>query len=338
MSCARTHEVEAARDGRIADARGLDVHVTTCAACRARAAELDAIARAIRAQPIAPDDELAARRARHRLVEAFAIERRVSRVPRGWWLAAAAVVAIGALWLVASRRSSERASPADAVAVSGIGARWTRSDDGATTRVTIDDGTLTIGIDHRAGAPRVVVVVPDGEIDDLGTMFDVTVRERRLASVSVREGALVVRLRGRDPVVVEAGRTWTAEPVAAVLAPPAPPARADVVAPQPAPPVRDAPRRALTPVAASLAIDAIDRELAQAVAALDRSEYAAAIRTLRAIVVEHGGDPRAEDAAYLLVVASQRSGDADGMREAARDYLRRYPHGFRRAAVQAIEE
>jgi hypothetical protein len=47
-------------------------------------------------------------------------------------------------------------------------------------------------------------------------------------------------------------------------------------------------------------------------------------------------DPRAEDAAYLLVIALQRASDADGARQAAGDYLRRFPNGFRRASVAAI--
>jgi hypothetical protein len=333
MSCARTHEIEAG--GRIAESRGLDAHIATCSACRARKDQLDAIARAVRAQPVPPDDELAARRERHRLVEAFDAELRGPRSRWTWKLVGvvAIVPAIVALVLVVGHGSSS--SPIDAVAVSGVGARWTRSDDGATTRVTLDDGTLAIHVDHREGAPRLVVGVPDGEIDDLGTTFEVSVRNGHVASVAVREGALVLRLRDHEAIVITAGHTWTSAPETAHLAPPPQPAATSAVVPPPpatAKPRAASPRASATP----LAIDVIDRELAKAVAALDSARYELAVRTLRVIVAEHRDDPRAEDAAYLLVVANQRSGDANATREAARAYLREYPRGFRRAAVQAI--
>ena len=59
-------------------------------------------------------------------------------------------------------------------------------------------------------------------------------------------------------------------------------------------------------------------------------------RPSRAFVVKHPHDPRAEDAAYLRVIALQRSGDSGSVRWAAQEYLRRYPEGFRRAEMQAL--
>jgi hypothetical protein len=57
------------------------------------------------------------------------------------------------------------------------------------------------------------------------------------------------------------------------------------------------------------------------------------VKTLRVILAR---DPRAEDAAYLLVIALQRASDLPGARAAARDYLQRFPDGFRRAAIEPL--
>ncbi len=45
---------------------------------------------------------------------------------------------------------------------------------------------------------------------------------------------------------------------------------------------------------------------------------------------------RAEDAAYLRIIALQRHGDHGSMQEAAQEYLRLYPSGFRYAEVERL--
>ena len=51
---------------------------------------------------------------------------------------------------------------------------------------------------------------------------------------------------------------------------------------------------------------------------------------------QHSEDPRAEDAAYLRVLALRQAGDPVAMQRAAREYLARYPAGFRRREVQHL--
>jgi TolA-binding protein len=53
-------------------------------------------------------------------------------------------------------------------------------------------------------------------------------------------------------------------------------------------------------------------------------------------LAKHPRDPRAEDAAYLRVIALRRNGDDGSMKQAAADYLRRYPAGFRHAEVETL--
>jgi TolA-binding protein len=65
----------------------------------------------------------------------------------------------------------------------------------------------------------------------------------------------------------------------------------------------------------------------------DNREAAAAFARFLA---KHPGDPRAEDAAYLQVIALQRSGDQGSAKAAALEYIHRYPAGFRHAEVEPL--
>jgi TolA-binding protein len=71
-------------------------------------------------------------------------------------------------------------------------------------------------------------------------------------------------------------------------------------------------------------------------AALDRGDNRAAAEGFARFLESHPSDARAEDAAYLHVIALQRCGDHDGMRAAASAYLDGYSAGFRRAEVEAL--
>jgi hypothetical protein len=70
--------------------------------------------------------------------------------------------------------------------------------------------------------------------------------------------------------------------------------------------------------------------------ALDRGEDREAAAGFANFLVKHPQDPRAEDAAYLRVIALQRAGDKPAMEHAALEYLRRYPSGFRRAEAERL--
>ena len=48
------------------------------------------------------------------------------------------------------------------------------------------------------------------------------------------------------------------------------------------------------------------------------------------------GDPMAEDAAYLRLIALQRMGADGDMKRAAKAYLEQFPSGFRHAEVERL--
>lgn len=71
-------------------------------------------------------------------------------------------------------------------------------------------------------------------------------------------------------------------------------------------------------------------------AALDVGDDHRAAAAFAIFLERHPRDPRAEDAAYLRVIALQRSGDRAGMKQAALDYLHRYPEGFRQSEMEPL--
>jgi TolA-binding protein len=71
-------------------------------------------------------------------------------------------------------------------------------------------------------------------------------------------------------------------------------------------------------------------------ATLDAGDNAGAAAAFASFIATHPRDPRAEDAAYLRIIAFRRSGDEAGMKQAAEEYLRRYPSGFRHAEVGTL--
>ena len=75
-----------------------------------------------------------------------------------------------------------------------------------------------------------------------------------------------------------------------------------------------------------------------AVADLDAGAHRDAAEAFARFLSRHAQDPRAEDAAYLRVVALQRSGATDETRRAARAYLQLFPRGFRRTEIEALAQ
>jgi TolA-binding protein len=71
-------------------------------------------------------------------------------------------------------------------------------------------------------------------------------------------------------------------------------------------------------------------------ATLNARDNVRAADAFASFLAKHPHDPRAEDAAYLRVLALERSGDDSGMKQAAEEYLRRYPSGFRHAEMETL--
>jgi TolA-binding protein len=91
------------------------------------------------------------------------------------------------------------------------GTRYTRAIVADAEVFELAAGKLRLQVRRPTGGRRVLVKVPDGEIEDLGTVFDVLVSDGHTQRVVVDEGRVIVRVKAAPAVTVEAGKTWTRE-------------------------------------------------------------------------------------------------------------------------------
>jgi len=346
--CHRLFEAEAMRDGRLtgAERARFERHVAGCPACSIEVRALEALAESLRAE--FPDhavaDEVRARRERTRLMAAFdraLLAPEQSRNVRHWLLWPAAVSAlVVAILLVLPRvrRPAEPPThPLSAVVHADSTSVWSERRDGDREKVVLERGALWIHVNHSSGEGRLLVVLPDGELEDIGTTFTVSADDGQTTRVAVQEGHVVLRIRGQAAIALGPGDTWIPDPrpvasarASAPAADPAPSARLDALERSTQPTLPPSPRVA-SPTASDSSVD-----FRAAMAALDIGDNHQAAAGFATFLAKHPHDPRAEDAAYLRVIALQRSGDSAGMKRAAVEYLRRYPAGFRQAEVESL--
>lgn len=332
--CPRAFEVEALRDGRLSGAERarFEAHAAGCSACKREAATLEALAKSLRVSEEPHTDELHVRRERTRLLAAF--DGRLTPPPtrraRAWWGAAAALALVGGLsafYLLTKPPAPPLAlHPATVEVRADTNARWSRSTEAQREVVALESGALFIRVEPGS-ARRLLVKLPDGELEDIGTVFSVSAAAGHTTRVTVQEGSVVLRLDGRAPIALGAGEAWVPPPVVAAPSLPAPAATATF---------RAAPRS--SPKIAPSAEPPSDAaaEFRAAMAAFNQGDTARAAELFTAFLGQFPRDSRAEDAAYLRTLAHQRRGDVAATERAAREYLARYPRGFRRAEVETL--
>ncbi len=350
-TCPRMFEVEALRDRRLDGAarQSFQRHLDACSVCAGEAAALNRLADQARAGTDDPqtEDDLHIWRERTRLVAAFdralLSPNRPSRAARLllWPVAAAALVfAVVVLWR--PRPAPEAGHEGRATIHATGGTAWfRRPGPGGREEILLQQGTLWVHVDRAAGECPVRVLLPDGELEDVGTTFTVSADGTETTRVTVEEGKIVLRMRGRASVDLGAGEVWSGveasrapvvDPVATATSAPAelPRERQRASAALPA-------RRSASQHQSAVAVtnDPLVAFRA-AMAALRAGDNAEAAVAFARFVAEHPGDPMAEDAAYLRVIAFQRMGADTDMRRAAQAYLQRFPSGFRRDEVSRL--
>jgi hypothetical protein len=237
--CLRSWEGEAARDGRLAgEAReSFIAHCETCAECARDARYIEHLATRLQAIEICEPDEMAMRRLRQHVLKAVDANHVTGTSGRGWAvvaLGATALVGAVATVLVVVSGGGDRATPAvspvaslaPAAATASAtpaapammsttveivpvdDARFVRSTDGDVERVDLAEGSLRLRIDRAPGGRHVVVRVPDGEIEDVGTVFEVSVKAGRTDRVAVEQGRVLVRLTSAPAFTIAAGGSW----------------------------------------------------------------------------------------------------------------------------------
>jgi hypothetical protein len=327
-TCSRLWQVEAARDGRLSLAakETFERHVERCADCRREVDIMNRLGRDLRALEM-PVDEIALRRLREGVLARSDAEvagrsvppRRTSAGRARLVVSGLAVAVLLALFVtrhVSKKATDETSSVAPKTTVDAIdegGARWTRHAEGEVERVDLEDGTLRLRVHRLPGGKRVIVRVPDGEIEDQGTVFHVVVRNGVTQRVGVDEGRVTVRLRSAATLTLSSGETWERSEESH-LAESRPAERAIAAAAPAAPPIpASSPSPRTTP-----------SEVAQ--------HHLQTSPPSTSALSSAKPSPQAdeEDAAYLNAIQLLRSGRASDAKLAAREYLRRFPDGFRR--------
>lgn len=191
-------------------------HLLACAACRSERDELSRLRSYLveHATPrIDPDTKA-------RLWQRIVAERlQPPRTGRRWPRAAVAVAfAVAAAVLIVRQQTpgvprlllavgDAKLTPPVVVDVEpGADCELTASQDG---RVVLRAGAATIRVNHTSDPPRLRVVVPDGLIEDVGTVFRVEVRGGVTTSITVDSGAVVFHRRSGGSVFVDPGAPWS---------------------------------------------------------------------------------------------------------------------------------
>jgi hypothetical protein len=345
-TCPRLFEVEALRDGRLtgAERSRFESHLSVCGACAREAQALRALSEELRSAGDGTDsDELHVRRERTRLLAAFdeglVPSTRAPR-PRLWLGAAAAALVLGVVvaafvrWPVRfAPRAGLLPSPPEPITVrADSSARWSRHSEAGLERVVLDSGALSIRVDHATSQRRLLVILPDGELEDIGTTFSVSAAAGHTTRVTVQDGSVVLRLQGSPPIALGAGDAWS---------PPLMPAVAPSAVAAPSPAASSAQLALPAAPSAKHAVTAVSdgdpsADFRAAMASLDSGDNTTAAAGFAAFLARHPQNARAEDAAYLRILALERAGDAAATQRAARDYLARYPRGFRHAEAEAL--
>ncbi len=221
------------------------------------------------------------------------------------------------------------------------GAVWSTSAEGDAEKIVLAQGTLAIHVDHGSSRrSRLIVSLPDGELEDVGTTFTVTVEGRQTRRVAVQEGSVLLRIQG-GAIAINAGQAWTSEEAAGPTADGAPPF-------EPAGPAsgpvshRPVPLHVTKAQAHSAHPPAVpdeapsSGEFRAAVRLLERGDGCQAAAGFARYATLYPSDPHAEDAGYLRVIALQRCGSGSDVKRAAQEFLSRYPSAFRRAEVEQL--
>lgn len=213
---------------------------------------------------------------------------------------------------------------------------------GRTNVLRLDEGSLSARVKKLTPDERFIVRTSDAEVEVRGTIFHVTVvpadpacGDGTTTRVSVDEGTVVVR-RGGQEHAVHVGEAWPSCPRAAATAPELKAPLSPAVVPTPASTSASTGHASSSggPEAASSLGTQNDR-FARAMEQKKSGDSAGAVRTLDVLLREFPDGPLAESAFVERLKLLETTNPARARNE-AKQYLRRYPHGFGRAHAEGL--
>jgi TolA-binding protein len=349
-SCSRAWQAEAALDRRISaeDRASFERHVQTCETCARELDELSRLKQLGEQLPWPKAEPLQRRRQRNELLRRAHAGEPTSDARFAWrWVVVPAVLCLLALGVVAQRKLRVEAPVVPEAAVvyevrSEPGSAWSKLAGGDAVRLALEEGALAIHVSKLKSGQSFSVQLPDGELEVRGTRFTVQVGVIRTERVTVSEGRVALRVRGRPEVLLGAGDTWQriAEPAVRAL-PSAAGTSSAAAVPSSTARAGGAPRAAASAAASSVAPERAAEpspasDFAIAMASFSRGDFATAEQLFQRFEARHPRSSQVEDSLFLRAVARLRRGDAPGARALAAEYLRRYPSGFRSAEAARL--
>lgn len=355
--CPETTSVEALWDGRLdANREGaMRSHIATCQVCASEARRLESLRAELLSLPAPQASPLAIAAGRKLLLDAARTAVPAREAARGRALtfgAAAFALAAGVAFWIARTSAYGRGHglPGDSATLApdtrelelrvtpGSEARWSRVSAGPREIVSLAAGSLDISVNRHGSARRLFVKLPDGELEDEGTVFTVTVAREHTQKVSVTQGSVALRLAGQPERHLVAGETFEA-PNASMLArgdSSAPAADAGHATPRRPDPAPGSTASSGHTVKSGTEPDACAGapRFEDCVDTFKRGEYAAAAEALGRYTATCGH--HAEDATYLRMVSLARAGRTTEAATLARSYLARFPEGFRRKEAERL--
>ena len=340
--CQRRWQTEAMRDGRLQgkDRDSAVRHRATCAECRQEDRELAELGHAISCLPELARDSMTAQRSRQQLIAVLnrsLFEPPASEsLPRSAFALALATAAVVAGVFAIGRKFTRNSTAEHLGSVVEIrgekDARWSERTSRELDQVDLSEGAATFTV-HPHGLRRVVIQLPDGEVEDIGTVFEIRVSEQHTRHISVSVGRISVRLRGHPAFTLGAGDAWELEsavskdseaqnqPVRVPATPSGTPSLPTATA--------------ASGIASSLSRVAVrPRALAgpEKVSKLGSPPTSGPLDPQ----TQNSGSDEAEDEAYLQILKTLNRERYDEARAEAKDYLLRFPNGFRRVEVLNI--
>ncbi len=321
----------------------LRVHAAGCARCSAELAEIEALVaagRAIEPTPASPE-----RREEIRTTILAAQSRTAAperRAIRWWHLAPVAAAAATALlvWFLWPRGESGPVASVRRGTVMVHGdARYMLMGPQPDEIVRLVDGTLTVQVEPLAKGERFRVITSDGEVEVVGTAFDVTAASDRLIGVRVLHGVVHVRDGAGQIHVLQAGAAWQLPRESAPVPPPPPEPELAPGPVGPRPPVERAPVRQMQsqapPPAAPPARGEAQKAFDDGWNALRAERFDEAAGAFARSLSSGAGSKLAEDASYWQSVALARAGQATRAARSFESFLTAYPRSTRAGEASA---
>lgn len=337
--CPTSVELERAYWTQADEAR---VHALACARCSAHLAEIEALVAAGRT--IEPSPQTAERREEIRTTllarqdRSAAPERRLIR----WWQLAPVAVAAAALlaWFLWPRGGDQTAgeAPVRRGTVMAHGdATYMLLSPQPDEIVRLVKGTLTVKVNQLAGGERFRVITSDGEVEVVGTAFDVTAEADRLVGVRVMHG--VVRVRDGDGKAHEltAGQAWTMTPRETAVPPPViEPGPGPVAPPPDRPTERQFQGQPAAPPAPPAAKSEAQKALDEGWSALRADRFDEAASAFARSLASGPSAQVAEDASYWQSVALARAGQQARAARSFESFLAAHPRSTRAGEASAM--